>query len=333
MPTTADNIPTSERAARLQGCPYLVGNNVLERYNVLPQWRVSGAWDSGTDISDNTNYPVWHAWDRSGDAVTRPTSAAQNQTECSFIMDLNPGTTTTLGEVDTFVVIGHNFHTWDPATTEVYLDLDLGDGDLPPAPVPDFSGNVTGAFWDMADWDDGRRLISQEVGLLGADSRFSTIRYARLRIVRTSGNFGSVVPEFSELWLGRRRQMSYFPNVPFDNRAGQSDRVDHHAEGGHVTTYFKTSKQAILNMTVRSGGADMNGHDQNDALQNWWWTESEGGKPSLLVLNTSTDLLAEPYIVLPSSDFSLPVVGAPFERQGQLTFEEIAPFYRAEVDI
>ncbi len=259
MPTTAANFTAAERTLRGRSYPYLIGNNVLERYNQLPQWRTSGTFSFGDDISD-PDYPTTRAFDRQSHLVTRPDiaeiAAMNSAGEVSLLLELTPGSTS-LYTVDTFIITGHNLHLFQGGA-DVYVDFDGGSGGVD---VSDFSGTVYGALWDTntTPWDDGRRLISQEVGITGTASRFTAIRYARIRIV-PAGDFeddanNPLVPEIGEVWLGRRRQMSTMPDRPWSNRRGRGVSTLHIGETNIQTAYRQTSKQSLLGMTVRSGGS------------------------------------------------------------------------------
>src|SRR5687768_212146 len=109
MPYSATTISSGEATALTADKPLFVGNSVLEDYNAIPQWRVSGSWASGTDISDNATYPVWRGFDRAADSFTQPTSVS-GQATVYYICDLANGTDD-LHTVDSVFIIGHNFGT------------------------------------------------------------------------------------------------------------------------------------------------------------------------------------------------------------------------------
>lgn len=338
--TTFTAFGASELAAWNSGAPFLIGNHVLERYATLPQWRVAddptagigpgnaiGWGGGGTNVTDNTSYPVWHLWDRSGEAVSRPATSllALSATNVALIGEWTPSTAD-IDAWDTAIILGHNFDTFGNAF-DAYFQVTNDNTDA------DFASSMDYFRWGPTAITinaDGRRLSGLSF-TFGDRQRVTNGRYWRLLLSLSSGSF-STLPEISELWVGRARQLSYFPDRPFDAHKGHAEAVDHKSESGQMTRYFRYSKQAVFNMTLRSGGADRNGHNQNTELEQWYWTDSEGGKPSILVMNGSSEDDAEPYLVLPGPDFSLPQLG-PFERAGAFDFEESAPFYREEVQV
>lgn len=320
MVYAATTVSAAEQAARARDVPNLVANNVLERYVALPQWRVSGSWASGTDISDNDTYPVWRAFDRQAHLYTQPTTV-NGETEVSFLLDLTAGTTDA-DTIDSAFVVGHNFHLLGG---NLSVTLDISD-------VNTFSGADPSTL-TLVTWTNP--TTSQRFGtqnFVTTQARYTSVRYLRLRIRKTSGTFSSVIPKIGELWIGRRRQLGRFPKTPWDEASTQSSFADFVADGGTRVRYAKNRGGRVLEPSFWATTSD-GGIDTITTLRAWWNDCEQGTKASLFVESPFTvvyNLGESTTIVYPEDQrFNMPLVG-PFEREVSLRLIESAPFLLLE---
>lgn len=331
--TNRTALTTGETQNRLNGKPFIMGNHVLERASQM-WWSDDGTFD-GNDISDETNYPAEGARDRDGGQPTRPTSAVLSLSEVAFVFEL-PQSGLEIDKFNASLILGSNFHEFSGCTVRV--DITESNSGL----ANDFAGTLHGWQWvaSSSPWNDGRRLCGL-VTTTGARQNFDYGRWGRVLVTLASGTFATAasvptIPHFTELWLGRTRHLSWNPIRPYAKNFGRTDAVYHKSESGFITRYDRYTGQAIHRVTLQAGGDDPYGHDQNEELEEWWWNDSEGGKPSVFFANTynpnADNSDSHPYIVMPPTDFELPFVG-PLERVQTFEFEETAPFYRQEVPL
>lgn len=318
---SATTVTAGELAALAADRMLLIGNNILDSYNALPQWRVSGVLSSGSDITSTVNPTSW-AFDRGASIRTKPTFSA-GWTEVSFLCDLAGGQT-----ADAALVWGHNFHELG-GNIAITLDIsnasDFGASQVTATDAP-------ASFRTLAQWNNpstGSRLFSLSLNGLGllSDQRYTDVQYLRLRIRKTSGTFATA-PEFGELWLGRRWQMPYMPEIPWAEEAYESDVVDHHARSGVVTRYVRNRGRRTFDINFRAAGADNTyGLTTETQLRSWWSDCEQGSKPSILVVTPTSDRAA--HVVYPAPRLELPRVG-PTERTASIPCVETAPYVALE---
>lgn len=326
MAWASTTIAAGELAALAADRMILVGNNVLESYNALPEWRTSGVLSSGTDITASV-YPTSFGFDRGASVRTKPTYSA-GWTEVSYVCNLSGGSTDVLS-ADTAVVWGHNF---SELGGNLAITLDIAN-------ASDFGasqGTATDApasFRTLAQWNNpttSARLYSLSLNGLGllSDQRYTSIQYLRLRIRKTSGTF-STAPEFGELWLGRRRQLPYFPDVPWSEETYMSDVADHRSISGVITRYVRNRGGRLFDLALTMAGADPTySIDPYTQLKSWWSECGYGSKASLLFLRPYST--TEVHVVYPEAKLEIPRQG-PYERTTTLALSETAPFMSSEV--
>lgn len=310
MAFSASTVPSNELTPLAADKPLFIGSNILTAYNALPQWRVSGSWASGSDI---TSSATRFGFDGHGHLQTFPTLSAGAQ-NYSYIMDLTEGTGNT-STLDCAMILNHNFYTLT-ATVTVYLEI---------SDISDFSSSTTLATWTPGTADD--RLISFS---LNTNQRYVSVRYLRLRVnTSAGGGFVTNVPRFGELFAGRRYQMSYHPTIPWESKAERSEVVDFVPHSGAAVRYVRNYGQRFFDFTTKMHGSDANGLNQETQLRNFWQACRYGARPFVFVPNPTT-AAQNAYLCHADPSMSMPILG-PFERNLSLSFYEKAPFRTAEV--
>lgn len=307
MPWSQSTIPAGEDAARLANKPFLVTPNLLaKRYTQLPQWRVSGRWDTGTDISDYDTYCPWFATDLCADALSAPTSAVLGQSEVSLLFRADNV------EWDTLLLLNHNFHSLG---STLVADFDLSDDD-------DFDPRRSPAPCTFSTFTNGRRRMAY--GGLGV-YRFASASVMRLRLRFTDASTFATIPRIGEVWLGRRRQLSYMSNEPWDPHHYRAKVDDHEPDGGHRVRAALNAGGRIIEIETVSDGPDLNGHDQAPEILSWYEECEWGTEPSILVFDGSSASTASPLIVYPEPELELPYLEVE-QQEFVMRFEESAPF-------
>jgi hypothetical protein len=311
-------VSASELAALAKDIPLFVGNQILENYSALPQWRVSGSLASGSDISDNVDFPVWRGFDRGANSLTRSTGV-NGQTEVSYICTLTPDDDD-LHTADAAFIIQHNFHLLGGNVT---ITLDIADNNS-------FSSNLI----TLATWvNPTAALRLGSLNFRALSRRYTDITYLRLRIRKTSGAFSTTIPSFGELWVGRRRQLAHFPVVPgWDERATRSNFVDHVSDGNVRSRYFLNNGQRFYQAELVTVDDDGTGYNETDEVRGWW-QDCEEGKPSIFVESPGTAVVTvgeSATIVFPGDENYMPLQG-PFDRQASFDLAETSPHLQAEL--
>ncbi len=310
-------IPASELAAYTADAPLFLAGNVLSLYNALPQWRVSGSWTSGTNIAASGAPTRW-AFDGHGHLPSRLTLPSPVINDFSYIMDLSEGTNDAR-TFDSVVIWNHNFHLMTPTVT-VYLEISDNS---------DFSGDVDLATWLILSATD-YRLTSFS---LNTAKRYTNARYVRLRVNTSAvGGFVTTPPFVGEIFLARRYQMSYPPELGVMPTGEISrDVTIFSPKSAASTTYVRNRGGRVFpSMMFRSGGADRNGHNQETAFRNFWSASRQGTQTFVYVPNPST----QPGLAVfcrADERFTIPQLG-PLEHELSCSFSEKAPFYQTEIE-
>jgi hypothetical protein len=309
-------VSTQELAARALDVSMFVGNNVLERYQALPQWRSGGSWAAGSDLTDG-NGPTRWAFDRQANLPTFPTSVAAFTT-VSLIFDLTPGTADR-DAFDSVFIFGHNFYQLGYCR----ITLEIAD-------TNDFSG---GSFFTVATWDDpatALRLASL------SNIRWSSLRYMRLRIrCYTAADHLTpaaitTVPYLCELWCGRARQQPHFPQSNgYDEQATKSEVVDFVADDGAIIRYVKAEGQRFIDATYNPATETSIGIDAVATFRGWWKDCNYGSKPSVFVESPTTALATSSMIMYPDPSMNMTLNG-PYDRNFRIRLDETSPYLSSE---
>lgn len=321
MPYVRSTIPSAELTSFTADKPMIMANNIVSDFTVSPQWRLSGSWASGADITNST-FPVVRAFDGQAFGQTRPTIGA-SEVQVSFICDLTTGTDGP-HTWDTAVIWGHNL-----ATLGTNFNAELTISDLNTFATD--ASTRTVAQWNGAGGFTTARLVSTQLsdgsGVL--NQRYTTVRYMRLRFITTTG-FLAGAPGFGELWLGRRRQMSYFPDTPWAEANLQSDVTDFVSRSGSRTRYVRNRGQRIFEPTWRFDGADANGLNQETETRAWFNECRQGSRPFVFFESPSVAIPTAHVCYLDPPKMDMPILG-PFEREISMRFAESAPYVQSEL--
>jgi len=159
-------------------------------------WHNSGSTADRTD----TNYPARRAYDGFGHLMTKPTAVSPDKT-WYYSLDISVGGV----EFDMLAIIGHNLGTLH-AGGALTITLEVDD-------LSDFSAAHSIPI-TVTTTTSNLRIMQLDLHHTGAvPLRYSSVRYARLKLTRGATNF---TPEIGELILGRRRQLKHTPKLPYD---------------------------------------------------------------------------------------------------------------------
>ena len=321
MTISTANLSAGEIAAFNNDRPLFACSNALDSYNVVPVWKAntdaSGAranfpnWTAGSDITDN-GYPTRFAFDRQLTSWTQPVYTAANR-NYALLFDLGG-----IFDIDIFALINHQLRNY--STNAVTITYSFSDSN-------DFS---TGAAYDVQLTAGGsnKRIVDYRMSQ-GVYTRISGCEFFRLNF-HVPASAGTV-PRVGELLLGRRHQMSYYQNPPFDDASVRSDVADFVPKSGARRRYVRYAGQRIYSPTWQFGHADANGLDQLTELRAAFAECNYGGKPFLYVNNPTTAPTVAPWMMFEQPDLDIPVVEGPTDRVVQTHLTEIAPFQIVEI--
>lgn len=312
------SLSSGETAALAQDVPLFVGNSVLD-YLVDAQWRVSGSFSSGTNIVAS-GAPARYAAERQSIARTYPSLGGLGTSQNIYLIVEVVESTADTHAFDSVFVLNHNFHLL-AGTITVRLQIDND---------PAFASATTIAQWTVSN---RRRLV--QIGLTGlpfSTRRINNARYLRLWLNTSNAGGFVAAPALGELWLGRRRQLSFFPDVPWDNKATHSDFVDFVSKSGYIVRYTRNRGQRVFAGIFRSGGDDRYGLNQEEQLRSFWDECREGTRQFIFVESPNTEPEISSFVCLEESGrFEMPVLG-PFEREIRLAFREVSPYQKREME-
>ncbi len=320
-------IGADELTAKAAGYPLVVGSNVLETYNALPQWRTTGSWASGSDVS-LSGYPARLAIDRRAKTYTMPDISGTPPTSISLIFDCN-GSSRRSGEADVIAILGHNFHLCDPDS----INVDIAD-------TNDFTG---GSFVTMKQWSSAsnwettngiapRRLIS--LGLTGSAAqprRINTIRYVRVQLNKAAGF--TVAPQIGEVILGRRCQFTTNGQLPFPDRPLKSESVSMRTNNGDLIRHALWSGAGDRTIMFNLGGTNIGVLDMETSLRDFQ-DHIDYGQKSFLYIQRP-DLVETDHrawlMSLEPPEFNFTQLGFA-EEEVEMSMVEQPPFVSSEVE-
>jgi hypothetical protein len=329
---TLGQIAAAESANCIADHPLFVATNVFELYNNQAQWRgTTGTgrgsfptWSSGSDITE-TGYPTRFAYDRQLTSVTRPLYTSST-TNYAFLADLHTGSDNA-HTFDTVAIINHHLDTYSSNTVTITVSLS-DQTTFPSTEGSDTPASVNMDFSVTAGGSAQRIVLTNLTIHSQAYSRVTQCRYIRINFAVPAAQ--GTVPWIGEVVFGRRHQMSYFPDVPWEDQGLRSDVVDFNGKSGSRVRYTRHSGQRIYTPTFHSGGVDTVGLNQETELRTMFAESSYGSLPVLYVNNPFSASGVAPYVYIEHPEISYPVLG-PFERMGSMTLTETAPFQAVEV--
>lgn len=308
-------LPAGERSAQQASRPMLVKLNVLDDQQNQAEWRTTGSWASGSDLTDS-DFPTTRLNDGRVHLVTKPTDVA---TATYYVMlDLTVGTTDAY-TVDFCSVHGHNFGDL-PGNITCTLQIDNNS---------DFSTPVTlGVYASVAD---NKAFAFTQIGV-APDSNFYTytsVRYLRLKIETDAGDVG--IPEIGQLVIGKARRLSQGPTRPWDPDGTESDVADFSPKGGQGVRYTRSYGQAVLrSIQWQATGTDLYSLDDVATLKSWRDDTNHLSTPFVYVVDPRSVSAAVSdqvyFFQVRSPGFRSAYIGPAERRIGPFDFEELAPF-------
>lgn len=184
---------------------------------------------TNTDRTDS-DYPNNRSVDRFPHYVTKPSTGTVD-TDWYFAIDTGASDAI---EFDCAFVIGHN---WDTLTNGPLTTADLEIADS-----ADFVTNKQKVGSFTLRGSDKRLQILSLYHTGATARRYTDVRYVRL--VLCAG--GNIVPEIGELILGRRRQLEYKPDRPFDDKALRGEMAKATSAAGVTSSVIFHKNKHVL---------------------------------------------------------------------------------------
>jgi len=284
--------------------PCLIAENIVD--DATMNWSVSGDLTQATD--NDSDYPVRRLNDRSFATLSQPATTPAAAAYTTYITIQGHS----LKAFDTVAIYG----LWSELTTPT-ITVEISD-DKP----------FTTRNDDIQTWTptaDGRlcsfSLDSSVVGGVPAPPHsFSDVDYLRFKLECGAG----VKPQVGGVWLGRRRQLPYHPDLPWDP-AGQlgGDYIDHETSGGVQTRYANSAGRATFPLrTVLINSTQA-------AMVRSMWADCNYGVKRLLFVPKPSSEPNKAYLVKGPPQLLLPEIG-PYAYSLELAMLESAPYVSAE---
>lgn len=283
--------------------PLLLGESVIAAAKAdgafAAEWSAAGSF-AGADITA-TGYPVARAYDRAWNTWTKPNAAA---TTHYLLFDLGA----TVAAFDHCIIGGHNFGTIGGLTVSLEI-----------ANASTFATDLI----ELASWSPGssnKRLVDLSLGhgVDAAPNVYSSVRYLR---IKTTG--GSHTPQIGEIILGRRRQVTNRPRLPYDPISADSEVADFESRSGITTRYTLNRGRVVLSPQFStSATAD------RTPFTSWWADCAQGTKPFVYIEEPQTTpgaarlMLTQPSFRMPAKTYNFRTI--------DLSMSEIGPFYDLE---
>ena len=219
---------------------------------------------------------------------------------------------------DTLCITGHNLN----SLGAISVSLEIADSNT-------FGSNLKEiAKYTVSGSTDNRILItnlnsaggSNTYSSSGTAQRYSSVAYARLKIIHATAND---VPKIGEIFLGTRYQLQRNPDVPWNNKNEFSSVTDFTALTGIVKRYVAYRGQAI-----RSFRASIAASAEITVIDDWFNDINEGTKPFLYIETPSSAADAR-IMILDDAALRFPLVG-PSERVLEFSMTEQPPYLSVE---
>jgi hypothetical protein len=153
----------------------------------------------------------------------------------------------------------------------------------------------------------------------GASRRYSGVNFFRLKFTGTAYQ-----PRLREVWLGRRRQLSYYPNAPWQDRRSVTSAPAQVSESG-VVTQTRTSRGAA----VRDLDIELTTAAQETDLAAMWAACEYGEQPFWWIETPSSNPQAYLMRAVPA-EYNPVLLDGAAHRSLHLHLEEEAPFLALE---
>lgn len=316
-------VDADELAQLALGKPFLLGENILRAPLAAPEWRFSGSWASGTDITQ-AGMATPRLYDEHAGIYTRPQFPPDvvAYDEIYLIFDLDT------------VALERGFDT-------IIVDWDLRDmGDdvrvlVQVDTASDFSTavNVTTdalivGLTPLSNFGNYKWVVPN----LLLNHGYFGFRYMRFRFQRKGGtqNFDGP-PYVGEIYAGIRRQLSIFPQIPHDDQRRESSVADFIAYSGrrHRVVRAKGSQPFPVAFNFGNEAGIANVSDLG-ALRAWYEDIDQGVKPFYYcdqpIASPARALfldLPDPALDIPRTSFGL--------RQFSMNAREMPPYRTLEI--
>lgn len=284
--------------------PVIVGNHIIadnQATHGKVQWASAG--DLATASDNDSTYPTDALFDRRLDKATRPATARATQ---YLGIDLGADA----ADFDCFMLKIEGFAS-GTVTPDLYIDNASNFG----TSTQIYDGSALSAA------DEPIRIVGLTLddALGGTAKVFSNVTY--LWLVLTGS--GSHQVGVCELWLGKRRQLEGYPDLPYlPEGVVESGFRDIEAESGAIRRHghFYGRRQFQLNATSDTDS------EFYDPL-NSWWTDCQNGRKSSLYIPQPSSAPTKCYVVQPMGQWGMPFV-EPGVRAGGLGLRESAKPFR-----
>lgn len=325
------DINADVRAQTLLGKPFFLVDECVRYRTTVPQWRVSGSWASGADITDATR-PVRRVYDGQLGAPSSPDSSiVGGSSDVSLLLDLvasvDRGFDTAMIGVD---LAG--------CGTGITVSLEIAD-------TNDFTGASFLLLGSAPNWEavgnGNRKIILWDINNNGNEAG-QDIREARYLRVRFSlaGNWAAP-PKVYEVALGRRAQFSHFPRYPHATDQRASIFSDYRADSGWVQRVIRSAGMQPIEMTLKPQAGGIHNIDDVAQINAWFQKTGYGARnflycdhPGLISDLTGAINVADPPVglwCLPPTSIAIPATG-PNTYEFATAFPELPPYRINEVD-
>lgn len=343
MPVPSVAVDAAELAQRDLDKPYLLGQNVARSYNALPQWRTSGSWSAGTDLTD-PSFPTRRLIDGSHAFASRmQLASATAVNELFLLFDLAAAASR---EVDTIIVAldVRSCGTAVRIRAEIADDAAFTVNLRTLADAGDWSG--TGAGDNRGNWKLIMHALSNGGG--SPNQRLNTLRYLRLRFDRNAGGVPPFLdaPLVYEVTMGRRRQLAHFPVMPHDDQRRYSEVADYVAYSGwdQRVVRHRGAQPFDLQIPMADGGS-VAGVDEVTNLRAAYADAEDGTRTLYLVdqplgggtlanaglANTTLNPPRGLHVRMVAPELGLPKIGPVARDMEPIRMRELPPFRTLEV--
>lgn len=282
--------------------PMIIGAHAI-RDSVPLSARWSATEDmAGADITA-TGFPAYRAYDAFIHATTKNNNSAL--TVVYYVVNLSAAPPV---DFDMVMIGGNNL---DQATTSIEVAI---------ADDSTFTTRRTPVHVFASPADTGRLVSLRLDDLLGGGmKRYSGVDYLSIKI----DSVPTFVPEITEIWLGRRRQLPRRPDYPWGDRDERTIGSELQSRGGITTFYTHARGQALRSQTT-----PLINTAEHDIVSAWWDESQEGSRSFLWVEEPATAPVA--YVMnTPDRRLNMPRTG-PFLRPWSIDMMEQAPFVSQE---
>lgn len=315
MPTT-QALTASETNNAARGRPVMIGRNALE-LSSSRHWSALGGDFGSASLGWSTAPPeVTH--DRAGDPASMPNPAGASIAELVLAWELPANTRV----VDAVGIVGTNLaQAAADLSDTILVDLDTADAD-------DFTTGLT----QVATWS----VTAAGPTRLGAlfSAAYVGQRWWRLTFTRDSAaNWPSLalgigLPSIGEVYLGKRRQMPFTPQRPYDALSRVAEEEVMSLPGGTLVGVTVTAPRGVWDLRWRLR-QDEWGVEARDVLRAWY-ADSHGRASIWMPDSTAPNVVhlaraRERAMHAPEVSLQL--------QEASIALVELPPFRGLEVDV